>query len=330
MFVSQAQRPEGSRDEVAGAGRSQRKRPAPSPPAGDVIDDIAPAVAAVKRRRIAAGEDPAPRIVSPEPAEEEAAPQPLQQEKTKKAQKPTRKGKENDILELARQRREAAEKRQAEERDHLAEIPEEGIDFEEIRRLTIVEEIEIRQPPLAARSRDQDITDGRWDARWNGRRNFKKFRKQGDSVGRPAQRVIVGLEPVKLNEYGIGDKYWLEDNGEREGSGPARRSQNTERMESHIQTGPKGPKGKGKEKSLVSVVIDSDSDSDEDRAQNDSIAEPEPNLPRSRASKAAEKANSSRQTQSLAKAQAQSQQPGKRAAAAPPVSEQPAREHGGR
>ncbi|KAJ8129479.1 hypothetical protein O1611_g4150 [Lasiodiplodia mahajangana] len=81
--------------------RSQRKRPAsPLPEPEDMMDALAPTAAQIKRRRIAAGEEPIPR--------REATPPPVEQpaviEKSPKIKQ------EVDILELARQHREEAER----------------------------------------------------------------------------------------------------------------------------------------------------------------------------------------------------------------------------
>ncbi|KAK3302755.1 uncharacterized protein B0T15DRAFT_562761 [Chaetomium strumarium] len=100
-------------------------------------------------------------------------------------------------------------------RKELEELPDDGIDYAAIRALHIVVEFEVRVPAAGtahARSREQDIADGRWDPRWNGRKNFKRFRAQGEQAGRrAASRIIISLEEVKPKEDGIGDDYWLED-----------------------------------------------------------------------------------------------------------------------
>ncbi|EPE08525.1 dna damage response protein [Ophiostoma piceae UAMH 11346] len=189
----------------------------------NVMDDIAPTAALVKRRRIEAGIDPVPARESPfqEDGEDDDD---NEAEKDKKAKLKKGVGKtavkkeklegSDDILGQARRNREAADEKRRldEERERLAaaDIPDDGIDAEAIRKLTLVETIQVREAGSATRTREQDIADGRWDPQWNGRRNFKKFRKQGDIVGRVPQRVIIGLEPAKTKEYGIGDDYWLE------------------------------------------------------------------------------------------------------------------------
>ncbi|KAL7943299.1 hypothetical protein V8C42DRAFT_330293 [Trichoderma barbatum] len=182
--------------------RSQRKR-RPSPiPESDLMEGMAPAVAKFKRQRLERGEQFA--APSPEPEEEETRQIQIKIE--------TRKEKvELDVLALAAKNREEAEARARAEAEDLANLPE-GIDLAEIRRLNIVEEIELRPADRASdRTREQDIADGRWDPKWNGMKNFKKFRRRGEVVGRQPARVIVALTEVKPKEFGVGDKYWLED-----------------------------------------------------------------------------------------------------------------------
>ncbi|KAI1077598.1 hypothetical protein F5B20DRAFT_255969 [Whalleya microplaca] len=218
LFVSQdaaSQEPE----ETIRAGRqSQRKRPAPAALGReDVMDDFAPTAAQVKRRRIAAGEDPIPRQETP--ATTSASD--MQKSKSKT---PTPK-KEVDILDLARQHREEAEQRAKAEREELATAPED-LDLAEIRRLQIEEPMELRPPP-SARTREQDIADGRWDPAWNGRKNFKKFQQRGAAQGRAPQKIIVALKEAKTKGFGIGDDYWLEDEGSQQRHSRKNHSNNT-------------------------------------------------------------------------------------------------------
>ncbi|KAJ9150200.1 Cytochrome b5 reductase 4 [Pleurostoma richardsiae] len=334
LFVSQA-RGSAEPEQAANNRRSQRKRPA-SPvleDEGDILEELAPTAAAIKRRRIARGEDPIPREPTPEP---EAVPDspPAATKASQKAQKGRgRKGKKgadaDDVLELAIQRREEAEARAREqnEQDGGDDPDGAGIDFADIRRLTIVEECEVRQPAESARSRDQDIAEGRWDPHWNGRRNFKKFRKQGEPVGRQLPRTIVSLEPVKAKEYGLSDDYWLEDTEKQ------KRKKRKEK-ESQASAGSQRSGGdKENERSFGRnrqvVTIDSD-DGEGEHGEGDQTGgvdsmDVEIEFPRTRAGKAAEKAitrQSQRKGQTVSQSQPSS---GKRPAAEPPAREKPAK-----
>ncbi len=117
------------------------------------------------------------------------------------------------------------------------------VDLAEIRRLHIVEDMEVRQGAAARRQgggAEQDDGDGddqtaRWDPRWNGRQNFKRFRQRGAAVGRPVPKVIVPLGEVKAKDFGMGDEYWLESDGEK-GRTKNRDTQRSSEQETPSQT----------------------------------------------------------------------------------------------
>ncbi|KAL7620614.1 hypothetical protein AAE478_009609 [Parahypoxylon ruwenzoriense] len=205
LFVSQDVAPEEPRETVRVSRQLQRKRRTPAPELEDVMEDFAPTAAQVKRRRIAAGEEPVPRKPTPPAPAPEGSP-------TAKA-RASKVKREVDILDLARQHREEAEARAKAEREELAAVPED-LDLAEIRRLHIEELMELRQAP-SIRTREKDIADGRWDPAWNGRKNFKKFQQRGAVQGRAPQKIIVALEQVKSKGFGIGDDYWLEDESQQ-------------------------------------------------------------------------------------------------------------------
>jgi len=330
MFVSQNDGQEAEPEPVA-ARTSQRKRPARSPIRRQetMMKSIAPTAAAVKRRRIAAGEDPVPsRRESPEAElEGSEAGSPAKGSKAKP-------NGEIDVLEAARRNREEQDKRAAAERERLADAGRGDIDAEEIRRLTIVEEMEVRRPSALHR-RDQDGADSRWDPRWNGRRNFKKFRKQGDPVGRAMPRVIVPLEEVKPKEYGIGDDYWLEDESQRRRKKSSGGRGNTMSQSQTVEQAPQTSKGKGKAGSSARRAVESDSEEEEEVGQNEGEGEDtslridtipqtvEEDMPRSRTGKAAQRANARvSQTQSQVQSQRSAN---KRAAADAPAREKAAK-----
>lgn len=108
-----------------------------------------------------------------------------------------------DLLEAARKHREEEEQQQKIEQN--IPPPSEDMDVNQLKNLAIVEEMEM--PVRNAPTREGNID--RWDDQWNGRKNFKKFRRRSDTLGRARmQAVIVPLEEVTRKEYGIGDHYW--------------------------------------------------------------------------------------------------------------------------
>jgi len=132
--------------------------------------------------------------------------------------------------------------------------------------LAITEEIEIkpRIAPLRAERADESE---RWEDRWNGRKNFKKFRRRGAPPVnvRDMGRIIIPLEEAKVKAAGVGDEYWGE---ERES---VRESQNlhAKKSQSKSQT-------KAKAKEILASEPEQDSD--------DSLPPVEklPSLPRTR------------------------------------------------
>jgi hypothetical protein len=179
------------------SNQSSRKRATPPAAEDDLMEGMAPAAARFKRQRIEMGQDFA-----------SAAPGPPPPEATQPASK--KRAKEIDVLAEAKRHREEQEARARAEREDLENLPDD-VDLAEIRRLNIVEEMEVRTPASGSRTREQDIADRRWDPKWNGVKNFKKFRPRGEVVGRQPARVIVTLAEVKNKEFGVGDNYWLED-----------------------------------------------------------------------------------------------------------------------
>ncbi|KAI8956885.1 hypothetical protein F5Y11DRAFT_125531 [Daldinia sp. FL1419] len=323
LFVSQDIASEEPDQPVRSTRQSQRKRRTPPlPEARDSIDDFAPTAAQVKRRRIAAGEDPAPREPTPEA--------PVVESQNAKAKAPKIK-KEIDILDVVRQHREEAEARARAEREELATAPED-LDLAEIRRLHIEEPMELRQAPLI-RTRDQDIADGRWDPAWNGRKNFKKFRQRGAPLGRAPQRIIVALEEVKSKGFGIGDDYWLEDGSQQQR--PKKQSQNHsrnqsmgEREDQQVNHTParKAEKQRPKLSTEALPPVDSseEDDYDMDGESEDVVIAPPPRARATRASQQTSQSQSTRSTPQSNGQKTQSSRASKRSAP-PPAKEQPAK-----
>ncbi|GFP56756.1 nibrin [Trichoderma asperellum] len=284
--------------------RSHRKRP-PSPiPESDLMEGLAPSVAKFKRQRLERGDNFA--APSPQPDEEvvEAA-------EAKGAKKKVKE--ELDVLAVVAKNREEAEARARAEAEDLANLPE-GIDLAEIRRLNIVEEMEVRIPDRASgRDKEQEVADGRWNPKWNGMKNFKKFRKRGEVVGRQPARVIVALTEVKPKEFGVGDNYWLEDesNDRKKTTSQPSAVVASEARNSPFMDAPPTRRGA----SSARVIASDSSDMEEMEA-------PESEQPSSRATGSrrdgigAPSQKSTRQTQ-LSSAQSRSTSQGKRAATEP-------------
>lgn len=336
MFMTQPE------ESSAVAAPSQRKRPF-SEPDRDIMEDIAPTATAIKRRRLEAGEADTPAKNQTPPPEQDKAPesQPLQQKGSVrgKAAAGGRKGKktvqqDEDILDLAIQYREEEEAVAQAERERLArELRDGDIDYEAIRRLTLVEHMNIRRPQ-EHRTREQDIQEGRWDPRWNGRKNFKKFRKQGETAGRPQQRVIMSLEPARVKVHGIGNDYWLEDGGAQgrrtKGTSQTANSQDEGAPRPTVGRG-QPPTSRAKERDSYALGSDDSGDSEADAGNDntslpdvmDMEAEREP--ARSKKGKAATRQSQAAALNMRSETQALPSRSQKRSAVGLPAAEKPAK-----
>ncbi|KAI1746784.1 hypothetical protein F4782DRAFT_474497 [Xylaria castorea] len=311
--------------------RSQRKRPAsPFPGPEDIIDSMAPTAAQVKRRRIAAGEEPVParrREKSTTPVDIPAKPS-IKQKSSPKIKK------EADVLELARLHREEAEQRAKMEREELEAEPGD-LDLAEIRRLHIEEPMPLREAPQV-RTREQDIADGRWDPSWNGRKNFKKFRQRGAMQGRAMEKIIVALEEVKSKGFGIGDDYWLEDSisqqrPKKPDDRSQSRSQSLKKTNSTAEDSRRGqkhvenlqPVDSGEDEGVLGL---GDANEDDDDDDDDIIITSSSRTRTTRSSANTTQPQSqsqSRATQSTLDKTQPARRTGKRPAAAPPAREKP-------
>ncbi|KAJ5810709.1 uncharacterized protein N7503_002927 [Penicillium pulvis] len=154
----------------------------------DVVTDLLPGARAMKRRREEMDQG---RHSRPAHVEPEAAPKP------KRAKL--------DIREAARRHRDEEEQqRKAEEDAHLSQ----DSNIENLRNLAIVEEMEI---PMREKVSREDLGNDRWDDQWNGRKNFKRFRRKGEPrhARQRVQSVIVPLEEVTRKDLGIGEHQWV-------------------------------------------------------------------------------------------------------------------------
>ena len=187
--------------------RSMKKRPLPSDDEDDedISDILLPAAAAMKRRKLEVEKDARERGVSLEPTSGKL------KEKVEQLTEKSKPRKELNIQEVVRERREAEEEA-ARKDDEAMKEQLNAADVEAMRNLAVVEEMKIPERKARPRRRGDTGQDSeRWDERWNGRKNFKKFRRSGQGDDRRrGPNVIVPLEEVKKKTHGIGEEYWLE------------------------------------------------------------------------------------------------------------------------
>jgi hypothetical protein len=159
----------------------------------DGMDSLLPAAAAMKKRRLDAGTFTT-RVDEKTQSKADAI----------LARKPR---KEIDVLEVARQRREAEDERARKNAEALKEAME-GMDVNSIRKSITMKVMELKIQAKPDES-DKDQNE-RWNEKWNGRKNFKKFRRKGEPQHIRGHAVIVPLEQVKKKSFGIGQDHWLE------------------------------------------------------------------------------------------------------------------------
>ncbi|KAF2034393.1 hypothetical protein EK21DRAFT_56577 [Setomelanomma holmii] len=175
------------------------------------MDSLFPAAAAIKRQRAATRAPSA----SVEPESSGPAPQTIGKGKAalQKLQRAQAKAdsKEFNVVEHTRQRVKEEEERRKADEESLREALE-GIDIAEMRNLAPVEEMELRPRASRVTARQSQVDSDRWDPGWNGRKNFKKFRRRGAERGVQPHKVLVTLEEAPQKKgFGVGDTFFLED-----------------------------------------------------------------------------------------------------------------------
>jgi hypothetical protein len=170
-------------------------------------DELFPAAAAIKKRRAATrvvsasvGPDAAEPVVHSKTKGEKVLEQ-LQRAKKKME-------KEVDVREQTRLQLQAQEEKRKADEESLREALQ-GVDISDIRGLVQIEEMEVKKSVPAQRNGARGEC---WNDEWNGRKNFKKFRRRGAEHAPQRQKVIVALEEVPRKKgFGLGDPFFLQD-----------------------------------------------------------------------------------------------------------------------
>ena len=164
------------------------------------MEELFPAHAAAKRRKLEEGED--------EDTPKKSKPMSAEKEKAKIKEEAARKKKQQQLAvqEAARKRREKEEEANREDEEPMQEqLAKMTVD--DMQSLAVVEEMEVSK--RGGEARRSKSHDDRWDDRWNGRKNFKKFRHKGQQESsRRAPTVIVALEEVRDTRHGIQDDFF--------------------------------------------------------------------------------------------------------------------------
>jgi hypothetical protein len=119
--------------------------------------------------------------------------------------------KEVNVREHTRLRIKEEEERRRADEENLQEALQD-IDIAEMRNLAVIEEMGLRSRADRVTSRKSHVNSERWNPEWNGRKNFKKFRRRGAERGVPTNKVLVSLEEAPPKKgFGVGDAFFLED-----------------------------------------------------------------------------------------------------------------------
>lgn len=175
------------------------------------LDSLFPAAAKIKRQR-AATRAPSASIepetggpVQPTKGKGKAALERLQRAQAKADNR------EINVREHTRQRIKEEEERRKADEESLREALE-GIDIAEMRNLAKIEDMDVLPRSERTIERHSQSTNERWKPEWNGRKNFKKFRRRGAEHGLQGHKVIVTVEEAPQKKgFGVGDAFFLED-----------------------------------------------------------------------------------------------------------------------
>ncbi|KAF3918909.1 hypothetical protein ABW20_dc0105321 [Dactylellina cionopaga] len=204
---------------------------------GDIMDRMLTGQAAMKKRRIDEEEAKqaggskrakvlpsfqkkadAPPLPPPLPVKTETIKEEEDMDMEMKPGKGKKKAVESKVIKTAQEIRRKEEAKAALEDAANEMSPDEIAAVAKMRGLAIVETFEIVARTERSVSRSQAYGDegARWDERWNGRKNFKKFKRRTNdgSLEGPMRRmgghIMVPLVEHKAKDYGIGESYWLE------------------------------------------------------------------------------------------------------------------------
>lgn len=186
------------------------------------MDKLLPAAAAMKRRKLEQKlQNPEKETTSEAPESPRKPSLVLPSALRKLKQEDTE---EIDVRQLAKERREKEEEQRQKEEEAFREAME-GFDAESMEVVSTVEEMEIRPRTGRAGNADgEDRDDERWKPEWNGRKNFKKFRKRrpGEQDGElqapiRSRRVIVPVEEAETGTYSFKDSFWRDTTRSGEG-----------------------------------------------------------------------------------------------------------------
>ena len=213
-----------------GPGNARKPSRNTPDPEEEAVDELLPAATAMKRRKLEF--ENARRKIGVDGRRTDVLVEPLPMVQPRKVRKAL------DVREAVRKDRDAKEAAARREREELQDRIED-VEPKKPTNLAVVEEMKV-PIRVGRRTRADGEACDRWNENWNGRKNFKKFRRKGDERRRVhVQNVIVPLVEVRKNTYGIGEQYW--DHSEK--SKGKKKDRNSGRSSGTVQTQSQAPPG---------------------------------------------------------------------------------------
>jgi hypothetical protein len=176
----------------------------------DQMNELFPVAAAMRSRRAATRA--ASQSVEPESHPTTTSKKKQAAEVLEKLQKAKKKAasKEIDVKERLQTRVKLEEEKRLADEENLQQLLE-GVDISEIRGLAQIEEMEIIPRTDRLVQQRSEVHGEGWNDDWNGRKNFKKFRRRGIEQAPRAPKVIVPYEEVPQKKgFGGSDVFFLE------------------------------------------------------------------------------------------------------------------------
>ncbi|KAF2709504.1 hypothetical protein K504DRAFT_406732 [Pleomassaria siparia CBS 279.74] len=245
--------------------RTRRREPSvESVQDADNMAELFPAATAVRNRRAATRA--ASASVEPEAQPATRKPRNKTVELVEKRLQAKRKAadKEINVAERLRARVKEEEERMRADAENLREQLE-GVDISEMRNLAMVEEMELIPRTNKPQHRTEASSD-RWNDEWNGRKNFKKFRRRGAERSIQIQKVIVPFEEAPQRKgFGVGDSLFISMDNTQTSLGSERRRNNNKNKGRNQEESSEEEGGFVRpQKSADVEIIIPDSDSDDD------------------------------------------------------------------
>jgi hypothetical protein len=129
------------------------------------------------------------------------------------------KKKELNVREALKKQRERDNQRANAEGSEDEPLPPHDPEDREPANLVAIEHIELPVRKRPSRTGNNPEDDPRWEARWNGLKNFKKFKPQEKGSVRKSNhstKVLVPLVAMPKKTGGFGQQYWDKSDDERE------------------------------------------------------------------------------------------------------------------